>query len=77
MTTQDILQCFLYMLIRDYVQPGDIGKILQDIDTALKQNEVKEFCYTNKHLAAYANDIIARLYSYEKNISEKDINNDE
>ncbi len=56
------LTSFLYTLIRDYVQPGDIENIM------LNHISDEPTLYTNGWLAKYAEDIANRLK--QKNISK-------
>jgi len=51
------IQSFFYTLMRDYLTPGEVEKIVQDIE---KENS-KDIIYTNKYLAKYADNISKRL----------------
>jgi hypothetical protein len=51
----DLLQAFLYRLMRDEVVPGAIEGILLDV------TKETEFQYTNGYLAQYAKDVADRL----------------
>lgn len=54
----DKLVAFLYILLRDHVQPGAIERLIDDhIDG---QNEPVSV-YSNPHVLSYAEDIAARL----------------
>lgn len=55
-TTHDPLVAFLYQLMRDYITPGKVEKVMQD------QEEVEEYyVLSNGFLARYAEDIVDRL----------------
>lgn len=55
---QNKLTSFLYDLMRDYITPGVVEKIIQDSTS----NEVE---YTNGWLALYASDLANRLLNHE------------
>jgi hypothetical protein len=57
------LVSFLYELMRDYITPGDIEKIVRN-STGPKSGKVK-FC--NGYLANYSKDIANRLFKQKKN----------
>jgi hypothetical protein len=53
------LQLFLYLLMRDYILPGTIEKIVNDIDEY--ETAPMFTAYTNGWLAMYAKNLEARL----------------
>lgn len=52
---RDRLTSFLYLLMRDFVLPGDIESILEDL------GDSGENVCPNQHLAAYAEDVKERI----------------
>lgn len=60
------LTSFLYTLLRDYVQPGDVEEIMLNHIT----DDTVE--YSNGWLAQYANDIAKRLLPQQKQIKDAD-----
>lgn len=63
-TSEDNFVKFLYILLRDYVHPGDIETILRDF------NYKEEAIFSNGWLAEYAKDIVDRL---KENNTKEDI----
>lgn len=59
--TRSPFVAFLYLLLRDYVQPGTIEKIVQEDEEILKKDPDTIWVLTNGHLAAYAEEIEQRL----------------
>lgn len=59
--TESSLVAFLYVLLRDHVQPGDLEKIVQDDE----QSEGEYFVLTNGYLAQYAEELAMRLTRQE------------
>lgn len=53
-TINSKLTSFLYELMRDHVQPGDLEKLVRD-------SQVESVQYTNGWLAKYAEDLANRL----------------
>lgn len=51
------LTTFLYLLMRDTVPTGEVARIVKEIESSLDQ----EPCFTNKHLASYAEEIAKKL----------------
>lgn len=64
------LTSFLYSLMRDYILPGTLEKLVQE-----EEKITTEIIYSNKHLAAYAEEISKRLlfpnaYKYNENFGD-------
>ena len=53
-SSDDKLVCFLYLLLRDHLLPGDIEALLKNADG-------DSFEFTNGYLASYSKDLAARL----------------
>lgn len=54
------LQAFLYLMMRDELPLGVVAKIVKDIE----KFEGDHCVFTNKHLAAYAQDLCNRLMGW-------------
>lgn len=56
----DWLTGFLYTLMRDSAPPGEVEKLVRDIENEAAGNETT-CCYTNGWLAKYANHLANRI----------------
>ena len=57
----DNIVCFFYLLMRDYLPTGEVAEIIQQ----LEKLEMEPINYTNKHLEAYAKELVGRLFKGE------------
>ena len=63
----DVVDAFIYLLLRDHVLVGDAYSVLEQLEAT----ECGEFIITNKHLLGISRDIRSRLGSIiSKSISE-------
>jgi len=58
-----MLQCFLYLLMRDELSTGKVEKIMDRIRTLRTKNETVQFSATR--LAEYAAELAFELLGYE------------
>lgn len=56
--TPNRLVCFLYELMRDEVPAGIVARLVKSAEAIEPGQEVK---YTNKHVEAYARELVDRL----------------
>ena len=54
----DLVTLLLYLLMRDEVVPGIMERIVRECEG---QNPDQEVIFSNKHLEAYARDLVKRL----------------
>ena len=70
--TTDPLVAFLYVLLRDHVQPADVEYVMKQVSLEhgimlqLGDVETQEFQLSNGWLGCYAKDIAARLRAPNK-----------
>lgn len=53
---RDKLVCFLYLLIRDTVPPGEIERIMKEVEKASAP-----MTYSNSFVAGYAESLVKRM----------------
>lgn len=68
-SNDDLIIAFFYRLMRDFVTPGVVEGILQDI----LASHAGEIHYTNGWLEAYAENIVYRLRAKTKECKDIDI----
>lgn len=62
MTKKELLQSLFYDLLRDGAPAGDVEHAVSELETLCFGRASPEFIsYTNKHLAAYADELAARV----------------
>lgn len=61
--TEDSMVAFFYELMRDHVPMGVIEEIVKDQERFTKEEPNLVWQLSNKHLANYAEEIVARLQS--------------
>ena len=56
------LDCFLYFLMRDYVTPGEVERLIQD---SILEEDCEDWIFCNGWLAEYAKYCAKRLEDKE------------
>lgn len=62
----DWLTGFLYVLLRDVSPPGEVERIVRELERETSQGLNGETTYTNGWLAQYAKDLADRLRAIEQ-----------
>jgi cobalamin biosynthesis protein CobT len=65
----DQLTCFIYLLMRDHLTPGDIQQILSE---SIHQEGEFSNTFTNGYLAKYAHHVALRLQSDQKVVTNEE-----